>query len=62
LTSSTSLTSLADSICKLLSESGGLLGFVTATHYADRIPEILEAVPSADSPPRWSTTAVATRA
>lgn len=41
---STSIASLADRICSLLPEAGGLLGFVTAAHYANRIPEILDAI------------------
>ena len=35
---------LADRICALLPESGGMLGFVTAAHYADRLPALLAAV------------------
>ena len=33
---------LADRICRLLPETGGMLGLVTAAHYADRIPELIE--------------------
>lgn len=35
---------VTDRICQLLPESGGMLGFVTATHYADRLPAIIDAV------------------
>lgn len=35
---------LADEICKLLPESGGMLGFVTAAHYADRLAAIVDEV------------------
>ena len=37
----TSISSLVDHICDLLPQSGGLLGFVTAAHYAPYIPLIL---------------------
>lgn len=33
---------LADKICRLLPETGGMMGLVTAAHYADRIPELIE--------------------
>ena len=33
---------LADKIGRLLPETGGMLGLVTAAHYADRIPELIE--------------------
>lgn len=36
--------SLADEICRLLPQSSGLLGLVTAAHYADQIPAIIDAV------------------
>lgn len=36
--------SLAERICALLPQSGGMLGLVTAAHYADRIPALIEAV------------------
>lgn len=39
-----SVESLADEICRLLPQSSGLLGLVTAAHYADRIPAIVDAV------------------
>ena len=39
-----SVESLAERICALLPESDGMLGFVTATHYADRLPAIVDAV------------------
>ena len=35
---------VADSICKLLPQSDNLLGFVTAAHYANHLPSIVEAV------------------
>ena len=35
---------LAERICRLLPESGGMLGFVTAAHYADRLAAIVEEV------------------
>ena len=35
---------LAEQICSLLPESGGMLGFVTAAHYADRLAAIAEEV------------------
>lgn len=35
---------LADRICALLPESDGMLGFVTAAHYADHLPAIVDAV------------------
>lgn len=35
---------VADKICRLLPESGGMLGFVTAAHYADRLEAIVEEV------------------
>lgn len=35
---------LAERICALLPSEGGLLGLVTAAHYADRLPELIEAV------------------
>ena len=38
------LPNLVDRLCTLLPESNGMLGFVTAAHYADRIPEIIEAI------------------
>jgi putative pyruvate formate lyase activating enzyme len=38
------LSTLVDRVCTLLPESKGMLGFVTAAHYADHIPEIIEAV------------------
>lgn len=33
---------LADRICRLLPETAGMMGLVTAAHYADRIPELIE--------------------
>jgi len=44
LTGSISMADLAKRICNLLPESGGMLGLVTATHYAGHIPELLESV------------------
>lgn len=35
---------LAERICRLLPESGGMLGFVTAAHYADRLAAIVDEV------------------
>ena len=35
---------LADEICKLLPETGGMLGLVTAAHYADRLAAMVEEV------------------
>lgn len=35
---------LADRICDLLPQTGGMLGFVTPTHYANQLPAIVEAV------------------
>ena len=35
---------MAERICRLLPESGGMLGFVTAAHYADRLAAIVEEV------------------
>lgn len=35
---------LADRIAPLLPQSGGLLGFVSAAHYADRLPAVVEAL------------------
>ena len=35
---------LADRICALLPEGGGMLGLVTAAHYADRIPALLDTI------------------
>ena len=37
-----SVDALADEICKLLPETGGMLGLVTAAHYADRIAALIE--------------------
>ena len=37
-------TSLVDRICSLLPRDGGMLGLVTAAHYADRIPDLLDAI------------------
>lgn len=39
-----SVDEVADRICQLLPESGGLLGFVTAAHYVQYLPGIVEAV------------------
>lgn len=39
-----SVESLAERICVLLPKEDGMLGLVTAAHYADRIPELLDAV------------------
>jgi len=35
---------LVDRICQLLPQSGGLLGLVTAAHYADRLPSLVDAI------------------
>lgn len=43
-TTTSSVSSLADRICTLLPESGGMLGLVTAAHYADMIPALLEEI------------------
>lgn len=37
---------LAEEICSLLPESDGMLGLVTAAHYADHIPELVDAIRS----------------
>ena len=39
-----SVEGLAERICALLPKEDGMLGLVTAAHYADRIPELLDAV------------------
>lgn len=39
-----SLEGLAGRICALLPETHGMLGLVTAAHYADRLPALIEAV------------------
>ena len=39
-----SLKSLVGRVCALLPESGGMLGLVTATHYAHLLPALLDAV------------------
>lgn len=39
-----SVDRLADRICDLLPAGGGMLGLVTAAHYADRLPALVEAV------------------
>lgn len=44
LTKTASVNDVAERICALLPESGGLLGLVTASHYANHIPELLDAV------------------
>lgn len=46
LTGYTGIAGLTDRICELLPHSDGRLGLVTAAHYADRIPALLEAVRS----------------
>lgn len=38
----TSVKAVVDRVAELLPLSSGLLGFVTAAHYADRIPEIMD--------------------
>lgn len=38
----TSVETISDRVAELLPQSSGLLGFVTAAHYADRIPEIMD--------------------
>ncbi len=40
----TSLTCLVEKICSLLPQSNGLLGLVTAAHYAHLLPTLLESV------------------
>ena len=35
---------IQERICDLLPQSGGMLGLVTAAHYADRIPALIEAI------------------
>ena len=44
LTATVGPEGLADRICALLPQSDGMLGLVTAAHYADRIPSLLEAI------------------
>ena len=39
-----SVDHLADEVCRLLPESSGVLGLVTAAHFADRLPALIEAV------------------
>ena len=39
-----SVQQVADRVCELLPQSSGLLGFVTAAHYAPFLPSIIEAV------------------
>lgn len=42
---------IIEEICRFLPETNGILGFVTAAHYADRIPEIVEGVRQRGSRP-----------
>lgn len=42
--STAGIASLTDSICALLDESDGMLGFVTAAHYINYVPAIVESV------------------
>lgn len=39
-----SVESLSERICRLLPETGGMMGLVTAAHYANHIPALVEAV------------------
>lgn len=48
-----SVDQLADRVCQLLPESSGSVGFVTAAHYADRLPNIVAAIEARGQHPTY---------